>query len=184
MFPAVITYKPVDAMSDDFRAQMIALLPKLRRFALGLTADPHQADDLVQAGCERALARRHQWQAGTRLDSWMYRIMQNLWIDQLRARPEVAEMESDEIERLPDRDWNRGIEAKLTLEQVTRAMSVLPPAMRSVLTLVCIEGLSYKEAAETLEVPVGTVMSRLARARLELHRALHGDRGSKHAALH
>lgn len=114
----------------------------------------------------------------------MYRIMQNLWIDQLRARPEVAEMESEEIERLPDRDWNRGIEAKLTLEQVTRAMSVLPPAMRSVLALVCIEGLSYKEAAETLEVPVGTVMSRLARARLELHRALHGDSGSEHAALH
>lgn len=178
-------------MSDDFRAELVALLPKLRRFALGLAADPHQADDLVQAGCERALTRRHQWQAGTRLDSWMYRIIQNLWIDQLRARPEVADMESDEIERLPDQDWNRGIEAKLTLEQVTRAMGTLPPAMRSVLALVCIEGLSYKEAAETLEVPIGTVMSRLARARLELHRALSAAAGTPkmtgsadHAQLH
>ena len=173
-------------MSDAFRAELIALLPKLRRFALGLTCDAHQADDLVQAGCERALARRHQWQAGTRLDSWMYKIMQNLWIDQLRAKPDVAEAESEEIERMPDRDWNRGMEARLTLEQVTRAMAALPPAMRSVLALVCIEGLSYQEAAAALEVPIGTVMSRLARARLELHRQLHGGSGqvSHHAHVH
>lgn len=155
-------------MSDSFRSELIALLPRLRRFALGLTADPHQADDLVQAGCERALTRRHQWQAGTRLDSWMFKIMQNLWIDQMRSKPVVAQADSEELEHVPDRDWNRGMEAKLSLEQVTRAMAALPDAMRAVLTLVCIEGLSYKEAAEVLDVPIGTVMSRLARARLEL----------------
>lgn len=173
-------------MSDSFRTELIALLPRLRRFALGLTADPHQADDLVQAGCERALTRRHQWQAGTRLDSWMFKIMQNLWIDQMRSKPVAAQADSEELEHVPDRDWNRGMEAKLTLDQVTRAMAALPDAMRAVLTLVCIEGLSYKEAAEVLDVPIGTVMSRLARARLELNDILQrgpatgGARGHAH----
>lgn len=175
-------------MSDSFRTELIALLPRLRRFALGLTASPHQADDLVQAGCERALSRRQQWQTGTRLDSWMYKIMQNLWIDQMRSKPEAVQADSEEIERVPDRDWNRGIEAKLALEQVTRAMGRLPPAMRSVLALVCIEGLSYQEASESLEVPIGTVMSRLARARLELHKILQGGTArsevENHANLH
>ena len=177
-------------MSDTFRDQLSALLPRLRRFALGLTADADRADDLVQAGCERALARQQQWQPGTRLDSWMFKIMQNLWIDQLRARSDIVDVEPEEIERVPDRDWNRGIEAKLTLEQVMQAMQKLPAQMRSVLALVCIEDLSYREAADTLGVPIGTVMSRLARARLELHRILSsgaagpGPEEGEHAPLH
>ena len=177
-------------MSDSFREELGALLPRLRRFALGLTGDADLADDLVQAGCERALARQHQWQPGTRLDSWMYKIMQNLWIDQMRAKSEVIPAEPEEIERVPDRDWNRGIEAQLTLAQVMAAMQKLPPQMRSVLALVCIEDQSYREAAETLGVPIGTVMSRLARARLELHRVLRdGAPGAaaqegEHAPLH
>jgi RNA polymerase sigma-70 factor (ECF subfamily) len=173
-------------MKDPFRTELIALLPRLRRFALGLTAHPDRADDLVQAGCERALARQHQWEPGTRLDSWMYRILQNLWIDQLRAHHETA-VEPEEIENVPDRDWDEGFEARLTLEQVVAAMGRLPPPMRAVLTLVCIDGQSYKEAAAALDVPIGTVMSRLARARLELHRVLHagvtGEEAS-HAPLH
>lgn len=176
-------------MTDPFRAELIALVPRLRRFALGLTADPDRADDLVQAGCERALTRQHQWQPGTRLDSWMFKILQNLWIDQLRAPARTTEADSEEIERMPDRDWNQGMEARLTLEQVVEAMGRLPPPMRQVLTLVCVEGLSYKEAAASLEVPIGTVMSRLARARLELHRILHGAAATApgvegHAQLH
>ena len=176
-------------MRDSFRAELIALLPRLRRFALGLTAHPDRADDLVQAGCERALARQQQWEPGTRLDSWLYKILQNLWIDQLRASRELT-AEPEEIENVPDRDWNRGMEAKLALEQVVEAMRQLPEAMRLVLTLVCVEGLSYKEAAAQLDVPIGTVMSRLARARLELHRVLHEGRGGAageevdHAHLH
>ena len=173
-------------MKDPFRTELIALLPRLRRFALGLTAHPDRADDLVQAGCERALARQHQWEPGTRLDSWMYRILQNLWIDQLRAHHETA-VEPEEIENVPDRDWDEGFEARLTLEQVVAAMGRLPPSMRAVLTLVCIDGQSYKEAAAALDVPIGTVMSRLARARLELHRVLHAGRAGEevdHAHLH
>jgi RNA polymerase sigma-70 factor, ECF subfamily len=174
-------------MGDPFRAELIALLPRLRRFALGLTAHPDRADDLVQAGCERALARQHQWQPGTRLDSWMYRILQNLWIDQLRSGGREDPAEQEEVENVPDRDWDSGLEAKLTLEQVVAAMGRLPEPMRLVLTVVCIDGQSYKEAAATLDVPIGTVMSRLARARLELHRVLHGGAitaGGDHAHLH
>lgn len=171
-------------MGDPFRAELIALLPRLRRFALGLTAHPDRADDLVQAGCERALARQHQWQPGTRLDSWMYRILQNLWIDQLRSGGREETVEQEEVENVPDRDWDSGFEAKLTLEQVVAAMGRLPEPMRLVLTLVCIDGQSYKEAAAALDVPIGTVMSRLARARLELHRALHGGEEVGNAHLH
>lgn len=173
-------------MSDSFRDQMIALLPRLRRFALGLTGDPHAADDLVQAGCERALARRQQWQEGTRLDSWLYKIMQNLWIDQKRRPGGEVAADEEEVQRVPDRDWNQGIEAHLTLAQVTQAMATLPDSMRAVLTLVCIEELSYREAAAVLDVPIGTVMSRLARARVELHKALASGRGhgASHAHLH
>ena len=161
-------------MSDPFRAELVALLPRLRRFALGLTAHPDRADDLVQAGCERALVKRQQWQPGTRLDSWMFKILQNLWIDQLRGASHHVEAEQEEVENVPDRDWDSGLEARLTLEQVVAAMGRLPESMRAVLALVCIEGQSYKEAAAALDVPIGTVMSRLARARLELHRVLNG----------
>jgi RNA polymerase sigma-70 factor (ECF subfamily) len=157
-------------MNDAFRAGLIALLPRLRRFALGLTADPHQADDLVQMACERALARREQWQPGTRLDSWTFKIVQNLWIDQLRARHPQADME--ELEQVPDHDWQNRIEARLTLEQVMQAMQRLSPPARAVLSCVCVEGLSYQEAAQLLAVPIGTVMSRLARARAALLREL------------
>ena len=162
-------------MSDLFRTELIALLPRLRRFALGLTADATEADDLVQAGCERALARRNQWQEGTRLDSWMFKLMQNLWIDQLRARKPTDDLASEELEQLPGEDWQRGLEARMTLEQVMKAMHKLPPPMRAVLSLVCVEGLSYQDAASALEVPIGTVMSRLARARGALHAVLGGQ---------
>lgn len=160
-------------MSDPFRSELIALLPRLRRFALGLCADPHRADDLVQAACERALSRRAQWQDGTRLDSWMYRIVQNLWIDQLRAPGRTVDADVQEVETVADeRDWTEEMHARLTLEQVTAALGRLPPPMRAVLMLTCVEDKSYKEAAAILEIPIGTVMSRLARARLELHRIL------------
>src|ERR1041384_8438635 len=85
-------------VSETFRSALIALLPRLRRFALGLTTDRDRADELVQAACERALTRGHQWQEGTRLDSWMFRIVQNLWIDQLRGESRNAPNEDDRVE--------------------------------------------------------------------------------------
>lgn len=163
-------------MSTLFRTELIALMPRLRRFALGLTADAHAADDLVQAACERALTRQAQWQDGTRLDSWMFKITQNLWIDSLRgAKPHDA-LSPELLETLPGADWQQGFEQGLLLEQVLAAIQQLPVAMRAVLLMCCVEDLSYREAAEALDVPIGTVMSRLARARI----ALHGLLGQAH----
>lgn len=175
---------------DAFRAELIGLLPRLRRFALGLTLDSAKADDLVQAACERALARQQQWQPGTTLDRWMFRILRNLWIDGRRADSALVEMEDEDVKRIPDRDWDQGMEARLALAQVLRVMAHLSPDMRAVLAVVCVEGLSYREAAELLQVPIGTVMSRLARARLELHRLLAAPASASeageesHAQLH
>ena len=160
-------------MDQSVRREMAALLPRLRRFAYGLTGSIDAGDDLVQSACERALSRVHQWQAGTRLDSWMYRIMQNLWFDELRAgrRREVA-TEPETLDAMTGGDAESEAAMRLDLATVRRRMADLPPDQRAVLLLVSVEGLSYKEAAGILEVPIGTVMSRLARARLALARAL------------
>lgn len=157
-------------MSEDVRQQIIALLPRLRRFALGLTGSRDDADDLVQAACERALSRLHQWQPDTRLDSWMFRIVKTIWIDQWRTnRARGEHVDLDSIEPPAGSNGRHVTEARNTLEVVCRAMERLPDEQRLVLTLVSVDGLSYEEAAAVLEVPVGTVMSRLARARRRLY---------------
>ncbi len=159
--------------SKDARRQLVALLPRLRRFARVLARSDDLADDLLQAACERALTRLHQWQPGSRLDSWMYRIMQNIWIDwarkkQVRGVPEPLDEQHD----LAGSDGRAVAEAQLALSAVRAAIAELPDEQRAVLGLVTIDGLSYKEAAEILEIPVGTVMSRLARARMRLGKAV------------
>ena len=162
-------------MTDELRTRMVELLPRLRRFAVALTGDLDQADDLVQETCMRALSRVEQWQPGTRLDSWMYRIAQNLWLDRMRAkkvRGEQVDVES--AEALAGPDGRVVVEGRLTLNAVSAAMAQLPNEQRLLIALVCIDGLSYKEAAEITETPIGTVMSRLARARRELHARLEG----------
>jgi RNA polymerase sigma-70 factor (ECF subfamily) len=164
-------------LSQQVRAELVALLPRLRRFASGLAGSAEDGDDLVQSACERALRRLDQFQPGTRLDSWMYRIVQNLWIDQQRARrarPETG-MEPSDLEGMAVGDAAREIDSRLTMATVRRAVGNLPGEQRAVLLLVCVEGLSYKAAAEVLEIPLGTVMSRLARARLAVGRALEGE---------
>jgi RNA polymerase sigma-70 factor (ECF subfamily) len=169
-------------MSDRFRDQLVALLPRLRRFARGLAGTPSQADDLVQAACERALTREHQFQEGTRFDSWMYRIVQTIWIDQLRSRGARKEDGEIDAERYGSDAPVRQVESRLALEEVQRAITLLPAEQRSALMLVTVDGLSYKEAAEIAQVPIGTIMSRLARARVALTAILEsggGLRGSK-----
>jgi RNA polymerase sigma-70 factor (ECF subfamily) len=154
---------------DEIRDRMVAVLPRLRRFAHALTGSTEQADDLVQDACLRALSRIDLWQPGTRLDSWMYRIAQNIWLDRLRAnkvRGEVVDITGEEI---AGPDGRQITESELTLQAVGAAMGRLPPEQRAMVALVCIEGASYKEAAEIAGVPVGTVMSRLARARRTLN---------------
>lgn len=153
-------------MSEDVKQQMVAILPRLRRFGYALTGNIDDGDDLVQAACERALGRLHQWRRGTRLDSWMYRIMQNLWIDQMRARKVRGQPEDPAIlDSLPGTDGRRVTEATLMLEAVRQAVGQLPEEQRVVFALVAVDGYSYSEAAEVLDVPKGTIMSRLWRAR-------------------
>ena len=168
-----------DLVSARFGDQLIAVLPRLRRFARGLSGSVSDADDLVQAACERALARQHQFQEGTRFDSWMFRIVQTIWIDQVRSR-EVRKEDGDIAEdRLGSDEPVRRVEARLALDEVRRALDHVPPDQRAALLLVTVEGLSYKEAAEVVQVPVGTIMSRLARARIALQLQLEAGRGGR-----
>jgi RNA polymerase sigma-70 factor (ECF subfamily) len=156
---------------------MVGFLPRFRRFAVALTGDIDEADDLVQEACVRALTRREQWQPGTRLDSWMYRIVQNVWFDSLRAKKIRGEqVDVDSAPALTGLDGRQVVETRLTLNTVSAALAHLPNEQRILIALVCIDGLSYKEAAEITAAPIGTVMSRLARARQELQARLEGVR--------
>jgi RNA polymerase sigma-70 factor, ECF subfamily len=165
---------PLPPVAEDasargrFGDQLIAVLPRLRRFARGLTGAAAEADDLVQAACERALSRRHQFQEGTRFDSWMFRIVQTIWIDQIRGREVRKEDGEVPEERLGSDEPVRRVEARLALDEVRRAVGRLPADQRTALLLVTVDGLSYKEAATVVGVPIGTIMSRLARARIAL----------------
>lgn len=161
-------------------AELAALLPRLRRFARTLARDPEDADDLVQSALERGLGRLDQWQAGTRLDSWMFRIVQNLWIDWLRSpagRLRGDHVPLDDAAELAGSDGRDG-EVRVDLQRTLAAMQRLPHDQRVVVALVCVEALTYQEAAAVLEVPVGTVMSRLARGRQRLHQMLQPGTGT------
>jgi len=164
---------------DAFQSELVAHAPRLRRMARALARDTADADDLTQLTLERALLRRDQWRPDTRLDSWMFRIMKNAWIDEARRRarwskvtatPEQGELAADPA--------SATLDARLGLSAVERAMAALPDDQRIAVALVLIEGLSYDEAAAVLETPVGTLTSRLSRGRAALQAALldHGAR--------
>ena len=160
-----------------FDQELVAALPKLRRFAFGLAGSIDEGDDLVQAACERALARRDQYEPGTRLVSWMYRIVQTVWIDRLRhRRREPLVVDPVALADFPGGDAAVEAESRLALAEVRRAIAGLSPDQRTVLLLVSVEGVAYREAAEILGLSIGTVMSRLARARLALARVLEEPR--------
>jgi len=160
---------------EDPRAQIISLLPRLRRFAHGLTRDGQQADDLVQSACLKALERWHQYQADTSLASWMFRIVQTTWLDEYRARQRhKTDADSDAIPDQMGEDGRQVVERRSELRAVRSALLRLPQDQREVLMLVTVDGLTYQEAAQALDIPAGTVMSRLARARIKLADALSG----------
>jgi RNA polymerase sigma-70 factor (ECF subfamily) len=150
---------------ENLRRQLAQHIPRLRRFARALTRSRADADDLVQSTLERALTCLKQWEAGTRLDSWLYRIAQNLWIDQCRAARLRGFTEGTDAMEFIGEDGRELNERQLMIRDAMRALATLPEEQQAVLTLVSIEGLPYAEAASVLGVPIGTVMSRLARAR-------------------
>jgi RNA polymerase sigma factor (sigma-70 family) len=154
---------------NAFEREMVELLPRLRRLGRVLARDPADADDLVQLTVERALARRGQWRPGTSLASWMFRIMKNAWIDESRARARRGDVFAPEEEgERAGADGAAAMEARLTAREVESAMARLPPDQRIAVALVLVEGLSYQEAAEVLEIPPGTLTSRLVRGRAAL----------------
>lgn len=156
---------------DDLLRQRIAeLLPRLRRFARTLAWKPEDADDLVQIAVERALKSMNQWQEDTRLDSWIFRIMKNAWTDELRSRARRDEVLAPEAAGEQVGVSETG--SLITRLSVEAAMAKLPDEQRLAVSLVLVEGLSYKEAADVLEVPIGTLTSRLARGRESLQRLL------------
>jgi RNA polymerase sigma-70 factor (ECF subfamily) len=154
---------------SSFDDQLAALLPRLRRFAHSLSRDSADADDLTQATIERALRSRVQWQPGTRLDSWAYRIMRNLWIDTARSRARKAVREAPEEEGVNvGEDPRAAMDAAVDLRRVMAAMGRLPDEQREVVALILVEGFGYREVSEMLGLPIGTVSSRLVRGRTAL----------------
>ena len=148
---------------DEFHARLIETLPRLRGFALPYCGTAADADDAVQLTCEKALEHWTQWTGDGPLDHWLTKILVNAWRDDLRSRRVRA---GPSIDAVPEpRDTAVDPTDQLYLEQVNAEIANLPPAQREVLLLVAGEGMSYKEVAATLDIPVGTVMSRLSRAR-------------------
>ncbi len=157
---------------ESIRRDIAGLLPRLRRFARAVTRNAADADDLVQAAVERALLHTGQWEPGTRLDSWIFRIMKNAWIDELRKRSRHSQLFAAEEEG--EQVGVSHTEQQIDAMAVRKALAQLSDDQRLAVSLVLVEGLAYKEAAEVLEIPIGTLTSRLARGRETLQAILSG----------
>jgi len=155
---------------QQFRAELVSLLPRLRRFGRAITRHREDADDLVQAAVERALLRRGQLEPGTKMLSWMFKIMNNAWIDEVRSRARREKLFAPEESGA--QVGTSPMDAHLNALAMRKAIDQLNDEQRIAVGLVLVEGLPYKEAAEVLGVPIGTVTSRLARAREQLQALL------------
>jgi RNA polymerase sigma-70 factor (ECF subfamily) len=162
-------------VDDDVQKEMVALLPRLRRFALAMTRSEADADDLVQATCERAIANLEKWEPGTRLDSWMYRIAQNLQRNVIRqSKRRESHLSVVEATAASHSDGETAVMSQMALKDVAAHIDRLPEEQRMILLLVVAEGRRYRDVAEILDLPIGTVTSRLARARDTLRQCLEG----------
>jgi RNA polymerase sigma-70 factor (ECF subfamily) len=161
------------ALVAELRTELVELLPRLRRLARVLARDPHDADDLVQTAIERALAHAGQLRADAPLAAWMFGILRHAWIDEQRARGRRGRLfaAAESAEDVVDVAQGTAVDAIAVQDAVAR----LPEEQRLAVALVLVEGLSYKEAAHLMEVPIGTLTSRLARAR-EALQAMLGER--------
>ncbi len=171
-------------MADDTdpfspRALMIAAIPRLRRFSAAITGSAHLGEDLAQTALEKALTNLDSWRPGTKMESWLLRIAYNAWIDDVRSQKRRGQhVDIDSAAEQAGEDGRDIVYHRLELEAARAAMADLPIEFLSVLSLVAIEGMTYQEVADTLKIPIGTVMSRLSRARKSLLEALDhvGDR--------
>ena len=162
---------------EELRERIVDLLPRLRRFARTLARNPHDADDLVQIAVERALARSDQLRANSSLSGWMFGILRNAWIDETRSRGRRNQVFVPE--ELGENVGDASSQAHAEALSVADAMARLPDEQRIAVGLVLVEGLSYKEAAEIMGVPLGTLTSRLARGREALQALLTDTTGAQ-----
>jgi RNA polymerase sigma-70 factor, ECF subfamily len=161
----------------DIREQIVELLPRLRRFARTLARNAHDADDIVQIAVERALTRLDQLRPDSQLSSWLFGIVRNAWIDQARGRARQARIVVDEEPGAHiGEDSLANVAETLAVQD---ALARLPEEQRAAVGLVLVEGLSYKEAARIMEIPLGTLTSRLARAREALQEMLSDTTGAR-----
>ena len=161
-----------------FADQIAPFYPRLRRFAYALTVDAADADDLTQLAAERAMTRYDQWQPGTKFDSWLFRIARNLWIDTVRERGRRARREVDEAAGTAvEHDPRSATHAAIDLGKAMEAMAQLPDEQREIVALILVDGMGYREVAELLDLPIGTVSSRLVRGRKALLELLGEGRG-------
>jgi len=168
--PVRIPLRQMSVPVDQIRELIVTALPRLRRFARTITRNPIDADDLVQIAIERALLRFGQWRPESKFESWMFGIIRNAWIDEVRSRQRRDRVFAPA--EIGEHVGDVSSEAQLNRLSMQRALLALPEEQRMVVALVLIEGLSYKEAADVLEVPIGTVTSRLARGREALQKSL------------
>ncbi|HMV17322.1 MAG TPA: sigma-70 family RNA polymerase sigma factor [Zoogloea sp.] len=160
----------------SFRQAIVAEIPRLRRYARALTGDASRADDLVQDTLERALGKWRLWRPGN-LRAWLFTLMHNIFVNQLQESVLVISLDGDTHLDVPVRPRQQD---NLELRDLDRALARLSPEQREVLLLVGLEELSYEDTARVIGVPVGTVMSRLARARDKLRLLLAGDERALH----
>jgi len=165
----------VNAQLREFTARVDELIPRLRRYARALTGGRDAADDLVQDTLERAWTKLHLWRSGSDLRAWLFTIMHNVHVNQLRSRAGAAMLPLDDD--VPDAPVRATQSDLLEVRDVQTAVNRLPVEQREVLLLVALEHMSYQETATTLGIPIGTVMSRLARARERLRSILDASAG-------
>ena len=153
---------------DQFKSEMIALLPRLRRFALNLTRSGPDADDLLQEACTMALQKWEQYDPAQPFDRWMFRVLRNLWVSEVRKRQVRQGQGQIDAQEAPELHAAGSADETLEAKQIRRKVTDLGEELSQPLLLVCAEGYSYREVAELLGIPVGTVMSRIHRARKQL----------------
>jgi len=160
----------------EFGTRVHELIPRLRRYARALTGERTAADDLVQDTLERAWIKLHLWRSGSDLRAWLFTIMHNVHVNQVRSRSATPTLPLDDD--LPDAPVRATQADMLEVRDIDTALKRLPVEQRAVLLLVALEHMSYQETADALGIPIGTVMSRLARARERLRTMLAGEAGT------
>ena len=171
--PSVVSPR---TLLNEFTVRVNELIPRLRRYARALTGERSAADDLVQDTLERAWTKLHLWRSGSDLRAWLFTIMHNVHVNQVRSRAATATLPLDDD--MPEAPVRATQSDMLEVRDIDSALRRLPVEQREVLLLVALEHLSYQQAADALGIPIGTVMSRLARARDRLRIMLGADSGA------